>query len=120
MTEEWPTTANERPLIRELVRLDLGLSKLEKKPKEADDAYRGRVQRFGSLYGEFGLELLSNPQSRRATDAVKRQALDSLSRRVKLWLAEEDKKGRMAGDARYRLNANVIMNEVIGSLRKGK
>ncbi len=112
------TTAREGPLMLELLRLDIGLGKLQKKPKENDTAYRQRLTRFGDLYEAFAAELLTNAQYRRANDAVRRKALDSLAQRVKAQLNEETTKGRKAPDPRFRLNAGTLMDAVLKAARQ--
>ncbi len=114
------TTAREQtePLIRELIRLDIGLSKMKKKPQEPDDQYRARIRRFGTLYESYGLEMLSSPRYQKLDDKLRRKTLDSLSSRVKVQVQQEDQKGRMAGNPKDRLNANTILNAVIANAKR--
>jgi hypothetical protein len=43
----------QNPLLRELVRLDTGISGFRQKPGETDGEFRGRVQLFGA-FATFG------------------------------------------------------------------
>lgn len=68
------STARElrEPLIAELIRLDMGLLKLQKKPSESSDVYLNRVRKFGTAYESEGLKLLNNPSYQSASDKDKR------------------------------------------------
>jgi hypothetical protein len=111
------TSADQTPIIKELVRLDVGLNKLTKKSGEKPESYRERVQRFGSLYREYAAALLSNDKYQQASDKQKRKALDSLSNRVKAQLSDENDDKRRAGSPAYRLDPRIIMSSVLNKER---
>lgn len=79
------STAREarEPLIRELIRLDMGLLKLQKKPSESSEAYLDRIRKFGAAYESEGLKLLSNPTYQSASDKDKRQYLTRLASAIR-------------------------------------
>lgn len=111
------TTASELPILKEMVRLDVGLAKLKKTPGETDNAYRTKVSRFGLLYRQYGADLLQNPQYQSASDKLKEKALESLSNRTRVQVFEETKDSRRAGPAEARLNSNLIMSSVLYNAR---
>lgn len=114
------TKADEAPILKELVRLDVGLSKLKKNPKDDDATHAERVRRFGSLYLEYGSQLLANQKYQMANNATQRAALESLSDRVRAQIAAERDRGRMAGNPRGRLNANVIISAALANAKRKK
>jgi hypothetical protein len=75
--------AQQNPLIRELVRLDAGISGFERKEGETEDVYRAKTQAFGQLYTRYGQQLVSSQQYQRATDETKRRAVGFLNSRAK-------------------------------------
>ncbi len=112
------TTATQLPILKELVRLDVGLNKLKKQPGQSDADYRDKVSRFGSLYQEYGAALLSNPQYQRATDKQKKEALDSLSNRAKAQVTDETQNKRRAENPRLRLDPRLIMTAILTKERR--
>jgi len=75
--------AQQNPLIRELVRLDAGISGFERKEGETEDVYRGKVQAFGQIYTRYGQQLVSSQQYQRASEETKRRAVGFLNSRAK-------------------------------------
>lgn len=108
------TRERSTPVLQEMLRLDVGLSKIKKTAGEPEDLYQQKVTRFGKLYQDFGNELITSSAYQRATDAQKRILFDALSDRVKAQVTEELKKGRFASDPRARLSTPYL----IDSLRK--
>ena len=79
------TTARQvqNPFLSELVRLDIGISTIEKKPDETDEQHRQIVQNFGSLYLPYGQQLVASPQYQQASESIRKEAIKKLNERAK-------------------------------------
>jgi hypothetical protein len=75
--------AQQNPLLRELVRLDQGISGFRKQEEESDDAYTAKVQSFGRIYSKFGAQLLDFRPYKAATPDLQKEALKRLNDRAK-------------------------------------
>jgi hypothetical protein len=111
------STAKElrEPLIQELIRLDVGLPKMQRKPEESADAYLTRVRRFGELYQDYGLQLLGNDRFQSLADPVKVKAFDALSRHAEAQVSEEFETRRKgpAKSPNFRLNPNAVIQSAL-------
>src|SRR5262252_1536736 len=113
------STAREtrEPLIQEMIRLDVGLPKMQRKPGEDADAYLTRVRRFGQLYQDYGLQLLNSGRFQGLNDQVKAKAFDALSRRAQAQVSEEfeERRKHPIKNPNLRLNPNEVIQSALSS-----
>jgi hypothetical protein len=105
------------PLIQELIRLDVGLPRMQRRPQESSDAYLTRVRRFGQLYQEYGLQLLQSSNFQGLPDRVKGKAFESLASRAQAQVNEEfdSNRRRLAKSPTLRLNSAEIVKSALQS-----
>jgi hypothetical protein len=96
----------DNAVLRELVRLDVGLSAVSRRDGESVAEHRARIQEFGKLYTLYGAALISDPQYNQASDKTKREALAALNRKLRSLLGEDE------GQAPSRLNAPAVFDSV--------
>jgi hypothetical protein len=94
-------------LLRELVRLDLGLSGLKPQQGESAADFKVRTQQFGQLYRSYGAQLVSDPQYQQSDDRARREVLGALNRQLKRLLGDDDE-----GQAGSRLNSPALFQGV--------
>jgi hypothetical protein len=97
----------ENPLLGELVRLDLGISGFKQKKDEPSEQYQARVQRFGQLLQQYGLDLLSSRPYQQGSDATKFELLSRLIERAKRLITEGDEE-----DPSSRLSPQSLLESI--------
>jgi hypothetical protein len=78
-------------LIKELVRLDVGVPKSKRKPGEPDVDYRSRLIREGELLEEAGRQLIASDEYKEGTDEQRQEAFKSVFEYAKRELTKATK-----------------------------
>jgi len=95
------STARDKsdPLMRELTRLDLGLSKPQRNPGESEAAHRERSTKFGREFGSLTDSIVRTTDYWRLTDEERRTAFDVARRYLQ---------ARERGEVEEKTSADII------------
>lgn len=103
----------QRPLEAELVRLDLGLSKPQKRRDETESKYRERSKAFGQSFEGAATTLVKSGEYRKLDDTTRREVFDSLKRELHDQAARSERDG-------YRLSPSSLIERTLALLARRK